>query len=67
MFFFSRFSQLHSTFAPSAKAVSLAISKGLNETCCAEKVHSEAFNLACEEMPDQRATSQNWEELGETP
>lgn len=43
------------TYTPDiAQAVRLAISKGLNETCCAEKVQGEAFNLACEEMPDQR-------------
>ena len=53
------------SFSPpsSAKAVRLAISKGLNETCCAEKVHGEAFNLACEEMPDQRAPC-FWRDLG---
>ncbi|CAJ1428390.1 unnamed protein product, partial [Effrenium voratum] len=43
------------TYTPDiAQAVRLAIAKGLNESCCAEKVHGEAFNLACEEMPSQR-------------
>ncbi|CAE7369647.1 unnamed protein product [Symbiodinium natans] len=43
------------TYTPDiAEAVVRSISRGLNETCCAEKVHGEAFNLACEEMPTQR-------------
>ncbi|CAE7340269.1 unnamed protein product [Symbiodinium sp. CCMP2592] len=43
------------TYTPDiAEAVVRAIARGLNETCCPEKVHGEAFNLACEEMPTQR-------------
>jgi len=43
------------TYTPDiAQAVVRAISKGLNQTCCSEHVHAEAFNLASEEMPSQR-------------
>lgn len=43
------------TYTPDiAQAVVKVISKSLNETCCPEQVHAEAFNLACEEMPTQR-------------
>lgn len=38
-----------------AQAVVKVIAKSRNEVCCPEQVHGEAFNLACEEMPTQRA------------
>eukprot|EP00927_Polykrikos_kofoidii_P061673 TRINITY_DN56506_c0_g1_i1.p1 TRINITY_DN56506_c0_g1~~TRINITY_DN56506_c0_g1_i1.p1 ORF type:complete len:469 (+),score=61.15 TRINITY_DN56506_c0_g1_i1:152-1558(+) len=37
-----------------ARAVESVISMARNETCCAEHVEAEAFNLACEEAPTQR-------------
>jgi len=44
------------TYTPDiAQAVVRAISKSLGETCCPEDVQGEAFNLACEEAPNQRA------------
>lgn len=37
-----------------ARAVVRAISKARNETCCTSDVEGEAFNIACEEAPNQR-------------
>lgn len=43
------------TFTPDiAQAVERAISRALGETCCPEAVQGQAFNLACEEAPNQR-------------
>eukprot|EP00415_Alexandrium_ostenfeldii_P001628 UN1628 len=43
------------TYTPDvAQAVVRVIAKSRNEVCCPEHVHGEAFNLACEEAPNQR-------------
>mmetsp|Transcript_63057 Transcript_63057/g.138706 ORF Transcript_63057/g.138706 Transcript_63057/m.138706 type:complete len:459 (+) Transcript_63057:41-1417(+) len=43
------------TYTPDiAQAVVRVIAKSQNETCCPEQVWGEAFNLACEEAPNQR-------------
>lgn len=44
------------TYTPDiAQAVARVMSKALGETCCAEDVEGQAFNLACEEAPNQRS------------
>eukprot|EP00933_Yihiella_yeosuensis_P040942 TRINITY_DN35359_c0_g1_i1.p1 TRINITY_DN35359_c0_g1~~TRINITY_DN35359_c0_g1_i1.p1 ORF type:complete len:449 (-),score=79.37 TRINITY_DN35359_c0_g1_i1:70-1416(-) len=48
------------TYTPDiAQAVVRVIAKSLNETCCPEAVHGEAFNLACELAPTQRILYNN--------
>jgi len=43
------------TYTPDiAQAVHRVIAKGSGDICCPEHVHGEAFNLACEEAPNQR-------------
>jgi len=43
------------TYTPDiAQAVFRVIARARGETCCAEHVEGEAFNLACEERPNQR-------------
>merc|ERR1719382_1906037 len=44
------------TYTPDiAQAVVRAIAKSRGERCCPEHVQGQAFNLACEEAPTQRA------------
>lgn len=43
------------TYTPDiAQAVERAISRALGEVCCPEAVQGQAFNLACDEAPNQR-------------
>jgi len=42
------------TYTPDiAQAVARIIAKAMGDVCCEEDVHGEAFNLACEEAPNQ--------------